>query len=139
MSYRSGRLRKNCPVFQRIAYGIVLNICKALLVSYPKLEQVVFCPSTKRFYSLDIYIPALRIAIELDGIQHRKNVSYDNRRDNALLSDFGIFVIRFWNKEVKDKAFEKTISEVLNEQAKKKRPKPLKRCVLCHPNPMSID
>uniref|UniRef100_A0A6M3J0K6 Uncharacterized protein n=1 Tax=viral metagenome TaxID=1070528 RepID=A0A6M3J0K6_9ZZZZ len=57
----------------------------------------------------------------------------------ALLSDFGIFVIRFWNKEVKDKAFEKTISEVLNEQAKKKRPKPLKRCVLCHPNPMSID
>jgi len=139
MSYRSNRLRKNCPKYQRIAYDIILKICKSFWISDPKLEQLVFCPSTKRFYSLDIYIPSLRIAIELDGSQHRKNVNYDRKRDDALLNDFKIFVIRFWNRMVISLDFKKTISQIIKEQAGKKRLKPLSRGILCHPNPLSID
>ena len=138
MSARACKIRKNMPVYQKEAYGIVFRICEALRLLKPRAEQVVFCKSTLRFYSLDVYLSDLKIAIELDGKQHRGNRKYDQQRDDALLYDFGIIVLRFWNKMVLSGKFQAVMSETLKEQARKKRPKLLKSVHLCHPNPMSI-
>lgn len=52
-------------------------------------------------YVIDFYCPEKRLAIELDGEQHRQNIEYDLYR-TKLLNAYGIKVIRFWNNEVKD-------------------------------------
>lgn len=52
-------------------------------------------------YVLDFYCPAHKLAIELDGGQHKEeeNQSYDNVRTEYLKS-LGIEVMRFWNSDV---------------------------------------
>ena len=50
-------------------------------------------------YILDFYCPKKRLAIELDGQQHRQEKEYDEERDNYLVAN-DIRVLRFWNKEV---------------------------------------
>src|SRR3989338_10337163 len=52
-------------------------------------------------YVVDFYCPEKRLAIELDGEQHKQNIKYDLYR-TKLLEAYGIKVIRFWNHEVKD-------------------------------------
>ena len=52
-------------------------------------------------YVIDFYCPEKRLAIELDGEQHKQNLEYDLIR-TRLLNAYGIKVIRFWNNEVKD-------------------------------------
>ncbi len=52
-------------------------------------------------YVVDFYCPEKRLAIELDGEQHKQNLEYDLIR-TRLLNAYGIKVIRFWNNEVKD-------------------------------------
>ena len=51
-------------------------------------------------YVVDFYCPDSRLAIELDGEQHKNNVEYDTYR-TKLLNAWGIKLIRFWNWEVK--------------------------------------
>lgn len=51
-------------------------------------------------YVVDFYCPAVRLAIELDGEQHKSSVEYDSYR-TKLLKAWGINLIRFWNWEVK--------------------------------------
>lgn len=53
-------------------------------------------------YVIDFYCPEKRLAIELDGEQHRQNYEYDSIR-TRLFEAYGIKVIRFWNWEVKDR------------------------------------
>jgi very-short-patch-repair endonuclease len=52
-------------------------------------------------YILDFYCHEVRLAIELDGSQHREesNLVYDQERTEFFRSR-GITVIRFWNDEV---------------------------------------
>jgi len=50
-------------------------------------------------YILDFYCGEGGIAIELDGSQHKKRKSYDDKR-TAQLEKLGIRVIRFWDNEV---------------------------------------
>lgn len=50
-------------------------------------------------YFLDFYCPSLKLAIELDGSQHKNQSAYDARRTSFLESK-GIIVLRFWNNEV---------------------------------------
>ncbi len=52
-------------------------------------------------YILDFYCPALRLAIELDGWQHKDPLrrSYDKNR-TSYLKELDITVIRFWDGEV---------------------------------------
>ena len=52
-------------------------------------------------YILDFYCPKKRLAIELDGSQHKKARAhlYDQERTSYLESK-AIRVIRFWNNEV---------------------------------------
>jgi len=52
-------------------------------------------------YILDFYCPKLRLAIELDGDQHKEKetVLYDQDR-TKFLDGADIKVIRFWNNDV---------------------------------------
>jgi len=52
-------------------------------------------------YILDFYCVQNKIAIELDGNQHRENKEYDIERDSYLNAN-AIKVLRFWNNELKD-------------------------------------
>lgn len=50
-------------------------------------------------YILDFFCPEIRLAIELDGEQHKDQKEYDKERD-LFLKDKDINVVRFWNHEV---------------------------------------
>lgn len=50
-------------------------------------------------YILDFFCPQIRLAIELDGEQHKNKIEYDKEREN-FLKDKDIITIRFWNDEV---------------------------------------
>lgn len=62
-------------------------------------------------YILDFYCPTLRLAIELDGNQHKdkENQLYDKDR-NEYLETIDIKTIRFWNHDIT-----KNISGVLEK------------------------
>jgi very-short-patch-repair endonuclease len=67
-------------------------------------------------YILDFYCPKARLAIELDGSQHREKetIIYDKDRENYLGAS-NIKVIRFWNDEIigdVEKVLEKIIFEI---------------------------
>ncbi len=53
-------------------------------------------------YILDFFCPQIRLAIELDGDQHKDPMVYDKERE-LFLKDKDITTIRFWNDEVLDK------------------------------------
>jgi very-short-patch-repair endonuclease len=50
-------------------------------------------------YVLDIYCPAARLAVKLDGFQHGvpEQQKYDEMRQ-SYLANCGIEVLRFWNR-----------------------------------------
>lgn len=52
-------------------------------------------------YTVDIYIPEWHIAVEIDGPYHTKHK--DEARDNYLLDQFGLYVLRLPVKEGLDK------------------------------------
>ena len=62
-------------------------------------------------YILDFYCPKIRLAIELDGNQHKdmENKLYDQDRDDYLRS-MDIKTIRFWNQDIN-----KNINNVLEK------------------------
>ncbi|MBQ8566706.1 MAG: DUF559 domain-containing protein [Clostridia bacterium] len=52
-------------------------------------------------YILDFYIPSVKIAIEIDGIQHTSEEGriQDEKRD-SILNSYGIRVLRFQNRDI---------------------------------------
>ena len=50
-------------------------------------------------FILDFYAPKIKLAIELDGKDHKENKRYDKIRTEFLESK-NIKVLRFWNSEV---------------------------------------
>ena len=50
-------------------------------------------------YVLDFYCPKTRLAIELDGEQHKGSLEYDKEREYFLTAK-NIKIIRFWNREL---------------------------------------
>jgi very-short-patch-repair endonuclease len=50
-------------------------------------------------YVLDLYCPAVRLSIELDGGQHAEITTRDEARDEWLQKQ-GVTVLRFWNSDV---------------------------------------
>lgn len=50
-------------------------------------------------YIVDFYCPKKKLAIEIDGLQHKNNAEYDEER-TRYLNNYGIKVLRFWNEEV---------------------------------------
>jgi len=70
-------------------------------------------------YILDFYCPQIRLAIELDGEQHKENKIYDSEREN-FLKDKNITVIRFWNNQIIN-----NLEMVLGEISEKSKIMPL--------------
>lgn len=67
-------------------------------------------------YTLDLYCPKVRLAIELDGGQHDKpsEQSRDEKR-TEFLNQNNIKVLRFWNNEVLNNiegVYEKILEEI---------------------------
>lgn len=63
-------------------------------------------------YILDFFCPEIRLAIELDGNQHKDAVEYDEERE-SFLRDKNIRTIRFWNAQVLNDV-EKVIEHLQN-------------------------
>jgi very-short-patch-repair endonuclease len=52
-------------------------------------------------FILDFYAPKIKLAIEVDGENHKENKQYDTTRTEFLNSN-DITVLRFWNKEIEN-------------------------------------
>ncbi len=63
-------------------------------LGYKFTRQYSFGP-----YIFDFYCTKAKLAIELDGLQHKNNKEYDKERDSFAEMQ-GITVLRFWNSEV---------------------------------------
>src|SRR5436190_23610164 len=50
-------------------------------------------------YIVDFYCKELKLAIEVDDESHDMKYTYDNKR-TAMLSELGVIVLRFSNKDV---------------------------------------
>jgi very-short-patch-repair endonuclease len=63
-------------------------------------------------YILDFYAPAIKLAIEIDGVSHiiPENKDYDQERTQYLESK-NISVVRFWNSQI-EKDLENTLNEI---------------------------
>ena len=84
-------LRKNMTKEERKLW---YEFFKGLSVTVKRQERV-------GRYIADFYIPAARLAIELDGSQHfeEDGPEYDRKRD-AFFSERGISVLRYPNNEI---------------------------------------
>lgn len=66
-------------------------------------------------YILDFFCPQIRLAIELDGEQHKDAKEYDKERE-LFLKDKDIKVLRFWNHEILENT--KKVLKIIEENAK---------------------
>lgn len=60
-------------------------------------------------FIVDFYCHKLKLVIELDGDIHKKLKERDDVRDNYLINNFGIKIIRIENKFILDKTKEEII------------------------------
>ncbi len=89
--FRRVELRKNQTEAEKILWGKVRNKQLGGVKFY---RQYGVGP-----YILDIFSPASRLAIELDGEQHKEKIEYDQERE-MFLKDHDIYTLRFWNDEI---------------------------------------
>ena len=65
-------------------------------------------------YILDFYIPSAKLAIEIDGQQHKLA---ENREDDRIRDEFlnslGITVVRYTNDDIRDR-FQAVAKDILN-------------------------
>ena len=65
-------------------------------------------------YILDFYIPSAKLAIEIDGRQHKLA---ENREDDRIRDEFlnslGITVVRYTNDDIRDR-FQAVAKDILN-------------------------
>ena len=66
-------------------------------------------------YYLDIYLPELKLAVELDGPMHSRK--RDKKRDGFIKRRHGIDVWRFRNRDITD-TFQKQFNSHINKRAK---------------------
>lgn len=72
-------------------------------LEYPVLtaKAAAEFPSLPPCYKVDLAIPELKLAIEVDGRTHKeKRWRYLDQRKTAVLNHLGWTVLRFWNKEI---------------------------------------
>jgi len=82
---------------------LMLSKMLNLPVEYPiKTKDVKHLfPSLPNCYKVDLAIPELKIAIEVDGQTHKlKKWKYLDKRKTEVLNALGWSVLRFWNQEV---------------------------------------
>ena len=96
-------------------------LCQALGLPDQAMEHVIPTALAKEqfeslptAYKVDIGIPDVRLAIEVDGNTHKtKKWKFLDRRKTAVLNFLGWTVLRFWNKEV-DQDLERCVQTVMS-------------------------
>lgn len=109
--------RKHLPVHQDIATFVVTNVCRTMNISRPLPEAPIYAEYTRRWYLRDIYVPDLKLVIEIDGSSHNSQVEYDKARDEGLRRK-GIKTVRFKNEETMNLAFRGKIENVFRDRLK---------------------
>ena len=108
----------NDPSFKKLRKELRKNgtPAEAILWNHLKCKQVSGLLFRRQYgvsgFILDFYCSAIRVAIELDGAQHRtfQKHQFDMERDSCLLEEHGILTLRYPNRVV----FE-DISLILNQ------------------------
>lgn len=83
-------------------------LCQHLGLDESRMEWVIVTkpvqglfPSLPRHYKVDLAIPEILLAIEVDGNTHKtKKWKFLDRRKTEILTALGWSVLRFWNEEV---------------------------------------
>lgn len=98
-----------------------VSLCQALGLREDTMEHVIPTAKAKEHfqslptsYKVDIGIPEVKLAIEVDGNTHKtKKWKFLDRRKTAVLNFLGWTVLRFWNKEV-DQDLKKCVQTVMS-------------------------
>ncbi len=108
-------LRKNMTNAERLLWNELSN---RKLNGYKFLRQHPFIYDSMeipvKFYVLDFYCHEKKVAVELDGEIHNKNISYDRKREFDIRM-FGIRTLRVRNNELNDlEAVKRKILDFIN-------------------------
>lgn len=103
MKFRENSLRENPTPSEVKLYSTFKKHLKQMF----KEKELLKCKFQKgimlqnsRFYIIDIYHYASKLAIEVDGPIHGDTQDYDTKRDHNLLVEKQIKTLRFTNKQV---------------------------------------
>jgi very-short-patch-repair endonuclease len=61
----------------------------------PRVQEALVDPTGRVVARLDLAYPTARLGIEYDGATHRETLAEDNRRQNLLLCEFGLTLLRY--------------------------------------------
>ena len=103
------------------------KLCEALGLPDSAMEYVILTTKARGYfqslpnsYKVDLGIPEVRLAIEVDGKTHKdKKWKFLDRRKTAVLNFIGWTVLRFWNEEV-DRDLENCVRTVMSTISKLK-------------------
>jgi very-short-patch-repair endonuclease len=65
-------------------------------------------------YFVDFYFPELKIAIELDGTQHKSTKKYDQERDQYISEQYHVKIVRISHKDYINKTKMPVIKDLLS-------------------------
>ncbi len=69
----------------------------------------------------DLAYPSARLGIEYDGVTHRESLAEDNRRQNMLLREFGVVLLRYTAVDVYNRAAT-IVEDVRSVLAQRRKP-----------------
>ena len=104
-----------------------MKLCEALGLPDSAMEFVILTTDARghfeslpNSYKVDIGIPEVKLAIEVDGKTHpSKKWKFLDRRKTAVLNFIGWTVLRLWNKEV-DQDLERCVQSIVSTISKLK-------------------
>jgi hypothetical protein len=87
-----------------------MELAIPVLMPLRKMNLIVTSPPTH--YKVDIGIPSLNLAIEVDGNSHKtKKWKFLDKRKTEILELLGWKVLRFWNQEI-DENLERVVAKI---------------------------
>lgn len=90
-----------------------LEMSSILTILGIKHERERIILNADRFVLIDIFVPSVNLAIELDGNVHRHQQQYDHERSMWLARQYSIKTVRFFNAEVHSGAAQTRIKQTL--------------------------
>lgn len=114
---RKGRKSKTLKRFRKKLLYKIFPSQKRALKYIRKVANVYWIKiQPERIYGsyiIDIYIPRLKVGIEIDGGIHKTQIGYDDFKDEYL-KRHGIIIYRFENKEIGTSFFKNAIWQIFN-------------------------
>lgn len=105
----ANRFSKKLDLEQTPAEIKMSKILDEFKITY-KTQRIVYYGNGKSFFILDFYLPADKLAIEVDGGYHdSEEQKLKDAKRSVILNEKGIRVIRFKNEEVDDIDYVKDI------------------------------